>query len=323
MIIFLLPNLHSPDGIAISLDPDLDFSQNLVFCLVLHFFIMIFLISYFRTFLTDPGKVPNYWQTMVLEELNRFDQEIQINYRLESSFRSISKSVDFRNKLTEENYNALMERNALSETSHDKVPDKENDNEESAIPPALDEMKLSELEDRFLKEKGFERWCTHCQNFKPPRSHHCRECGKCVLKMDHHCPWVLNCIGFYNYKLFFNMLIYGDVSILMITCSFSSFLREKISDLETETPQLIFIASVFACMIMISCLLTIFLMFHTMLVLKGKSTIEQCDKKKKIPNYDRGIRKNFLTVFGKNPLLWFLPVKVHDDEEGVNFNEKE
>ena len=33
------------------------------------------------------------------------------------------------------------------------------------------------------------RWCKQCQLPKPPRAHHCKSCGKCVLKLDHHCPW--------------------------------------------------------------------------------------------------------------------------------------
>lgn len=32
-------------------------------------------------------------------------------------------------------------------------------------------------------------WCSTCLNFKPDRAHHCREVGRCVLKMDHFCPW--------------------------------------------------------------------------------------------------------------------------------------
>ncbi|KAL1161734.1 hypothetical protein V6Z11_A07G156000 [Gossypium hirsutum] len=57
-------------------------------------------------------------------------------------------------------------------------------------------------------EDGFERrsrgggYCIHCQNGKPPRCHHCSICQRCVLKMDHHCVWVVNCVGACNYKFF-------------------------------------------------------------------------------------------------------------------------
>ena len=58
--------------------------------------------------------------------------------------------------------------------------------------------------------------CQRCLVFKPDRTHHCRQCNKCVLKMDHHCPWVANCIGFYNYKYFLNMLFYASITSLLI-----------------------------------------------------------------------------------------------------------
>ena len=31
--------------------------------------------------------------------------------------------------------------------------------------------------------------CSQCQTFKPPASHHCRICNRCISRMDHHCPW--------------------------------------------------------------------------------------------------------------------------------------
>ena len=51
--------------------------------------------------------------------------------------------------------------------------------------------------------------CGSCLRLKVERSHHCRQCGRCILKMDHHCPWVANCIGFYNYKAFCLIHMWG------------------------------------------------------------------------------------------------------------------
>ncbi len=36
---------------------------------------------------------------------------------------------------------------------------------------------------------GEARFCSKCGRHKPPRAHHCRLCRRCVLRMDHHCPW--------------------------------------------------------------------------------------------------------------------------------------
>jgi len=51
------------------------------------------------------------------------------------------------------------------------------------------------------------RWCRKCWAPKPERAHHCSTCGRCVLKMDHHCPWLgSNCIGHRTYPAFLHFL---------------------------------------------------------------------------------------------------------------------
>lgn len=54
-----------------------------------------------------------------------------------------------------------------------------------------------------------QRFCLVCQVFKPERTHHCSTCKRCVLVMDHHCPWLNNCVGFKNRKTFMLLIIYA------------------------------------------------------------------------------------------------------------------
>jgi len=52
--------------------------------------------------------------------------------------------------------------------------------------------------------------CLTCAIIKPLRSKHCSQCGVCVSRMDHHCPWINNCVGFDNHIHFIIFLILGS-----------------------------------------------------------------------------------------------------------------
>lgn len=59
--------------------------------------------------------------------------------------------------------------------------------------------------------------CPKCNLPKPPRCHHCSQCG-CILFMDHHCDAIGRCLGYRNFKVFILVLFYGS-----LTCLYGAF----------------------------------------------------------------------------------------------------
>lgn len=66
------------------------------------------------------------------------------------------------------------------------------------------------------KRDGRFRVCRTCQVWKPDRCHHCSACNCCVLKMDHHCPWIPDCVGFKNQKYFVQFLLFSTFYALIV-----------------------------------------------------------------------------------------------------------
>jgi palmitoyltransferase len=63
------------------------------------------------------------------------------------------------------------------------------------------------------------RICKYCKEVKPLRTHHCGLCGTCQMKMDHHCPWINNCVGQNNHRYFllflFHVFCYNFLGIIL------------------------------------------------------------------------------------------------------------
>lgn len=136
--------------------------------------------------------------------------------------------------------------------------------------------------------------------------------------MDHHCPWVANCIGFYNYKYFMNMLFYCSVTVSFLVFTTWPLFTALFQHDNLVDPKLsYYLITTYLLASSLGLIITGFFLFHLWLITKQYTTIEYCEKRVE-PNsnfatspYNRGILKNFRSVFGNNVLFWFLPICKH------------
>ena len=64
--------------------------------------------------------------------------------------------------------------------------------------------------------------CSKCNIIIPKnfKVEHCKKCGVCIIKQDHHCPWTGKCIGKNNLKIF---CLFGSFLFFFIISLFVSF----------------------------------------------------------------------------------------------------
>ncbi|CAJ0932017.1 unnamed protein product [Ranitomeya imitator] len=160
---------------------------------------------------------------------------------------------------------------------------------------------------------GAFRFCDRCQVVKPDRCHHCSVCGMCVLKMDHHCPWVNNCIGFSNYKFFLLFLAYAMLYCSYIASTvFKYFLYYWTAELTNNRSKFHVLFLLFVSLMFFISLMFLF-GYHCWLVGLNRTTLEAFSAPVFPSGSDKngfhlGIRRNLEQVFGKRRKLWLIPV---------------
>ncbi|KAI1235584.1 hypothetical protein IHE44_0002465, partial [Lamprotornis superbus] len=155
--------------------------------------------------------------------------------------------------------------------------------------------------------------CPKCCSIKPERAHHCSICKRCIRKMDHHCPWVNNCVGEKNQRFFvlFTMYIALISAHALVLCGFQFFscVRGQWTECSDFSPPVTVILMIFLCLEGFLFLTFTAVMFGTQIhsICNDETEIERLKSEK--PTWERRLRwEGMKSVFGGQPsLLWINP----------------
>jgi palmitoyltransferase len=89
--------------------------------------------------------------------------------------------------------------------------------------------------------EGVPLFCEKCRIFKPDRTHHCKELGRCVRKMDHFCPWAGGIVAETTHKYFMQFVFFGALFTTYLWLVVAIFLADrssKVSPFRTYTGKI-------------------------------------------------------------------------------------
>ncbi|KAJ7492312.1 palmitoyltransferase PFA4 [Mycena latifolia] len=166
------------------------------------------------------------------------------------------------------------------------------------------------------KLTGGPRYCRMCERPKPPRTHHCRQCGRPPLSVDQQLRWP------FQSWTFIRFLFYVDVAcsyhLAMVTRRVLSSMGGRYWD-EPDSVELVFIILNFVACVPVLMSVGAFSLYHFNALMNNTTTIEGWEKDKvatlvrrgkirevKFP-YNIGRRQNIESILGHNPWLWCWP----------------
>ena len=129
----------------------------------------------------------------------------------------------------------------------------------------------------------FKESCDICKiSNLPLRSHHCKKCGRCVLKYDHHCSFTGTCIGENNHFNFIMFLFFQSIALFLalfglfktVNIFFTKNVYTKFSDIPPSIFFYIFFLLIFFVYV------EFLFLFHTYLICTNQTSYEIYHKEK-------------------------------------------
>ncbi|KAH9464739.1 hypothetical protein MJO28_001555 [Puccinia striiformis f. sp. tritici] len=159
-------------------------------------------------------------------------------------------------------------------------------------PPTLLNRRPNESSRRcdslMCKSDGSLRFCRKCDHYKADRSHHCSSCGRCVLRMDHHCPWLGGrCVGLKNHKFFILFLSSSSITSIIAAIAAGKGLMDFVSNTRIDPADPFQLAPLnWAFLILVGGLfgmvLSGFTAYHLYLISVNRTTIENMERSVRI-----------------------------------------
>eukprot|EP01029_Cantina_marsupialis_P008464 TRINITY_DN2004_c0_g1_i1.p1 TRINITY_DN2004_c0_g1~~TRINITY_DN2004_c0_g1_i1.p1 ORF type:complete len:315 (+),score=71.22 TRINITY_DN2004_c0_g1_i1:153-1097(+) len=174
----------------------------------------------------------------------------------------------------------------------------------------------SDKKEEVTRNQARSRFCYDCEFIRPQRARHCGICHRCVLKHDHHCPWVANCIGFGNYRYFFCFILY-----LFFGSWIGAYLTHFAPKKQHRDDDTTVIFASALC-VMIGFAASVYFFWHSFLISTNQTSVEfmknirtsiVCKAKKRenkngvFGPYHINVLDNWKSVFGDNIWQWFIP----------------
>lgn len=73
--------------------------------------------------------------------------------------------------------------------------------------PSIERQRRAKQQGSLVNSFEYEAVCDKCGFLVNGTSKHCAICNRCVLRFDHHCKWLNNCIGSINYRMFICLVL--------------------------------------------------------------------------------------------------------------------
>lgn len=71
-----------------------------------------------------------------------------------------------------------------------------------------------------------QKWCLDCLLWRPHRCGHCSMCGRCVLRLDHHCGFMGTCVGERNCRFFAGFLLSTGIGLAFLLVVAFRYMRQ-------------------------------------------------------------------------------------------------